>query len=150
MEEAKKLIANNRDAKFNYQLLEFYEAGLSLLGSEVKSLRLGQINLKGSFARIENAEAYLWNAHISPYDSSQRNYDPVRKRKLLLHRQEINKLIGKTREKGLALVPTEVYFKKGKAKIVLALARGKRNFDKREDIKKRDWQREKQRNFKQR
>ncbi|MFH1260168.1 MAG: SsrA-binding protein SmpB [Elusimicrobiota bacterium] len=150
MEEHKELIAANREAKFHYQLLEFYEAGLSLLGSEVKSLRLGQINLKGSFARIENAEAYLWNAHIAPYDPKQKNYDPARKRKLLLHRQEINKLIGKTQEKGLALVPTEIYFKRGKAKIVLAVARGKKNIDKRETIKKRDWQREKQRDFKKR
>lgn len=148
-DESKKIVASNREAKYNYHLLEYYEAGISLLGAEVKSLRLGKANLKGSFARAEKSEVYLWNVHIAPYDPNQKNYEPTRKRKLLLNRQEIDKLLGKTQEKGLTLVPTEIYFKRGKAKVMIALARGKKLFDKREQIKKREWERTKRRETRQ-
>ncbi len=139
-----KVIAENKKALFNYDLLEKLEAGISLLGSEVKSIREGRVSLKESFAEIRNGEVYLLNCHISPYEAANRfNHEPRRPRKLLLHKQEIKRLTGKIKEKGLTLIPTKVYFnEKGKVKIELALARGKRAFEKKEAIKARDVERE--------
>ena len=142
-----KIVCQNRKARFNYFILDKFEAGMVLVGTEVKSLRAGQANLKDSYANIKNGEVYLYNMHISPYPFASRgNHDPVRPRKLLLHKQEIKRLIGKVEEKGQSLVPLAVYFnKKGKAKVTLALAKGKRKYDKREAIRKRDEERELQR-----
>lgn len=138
-----KVICENRKARHDYQILETYEAGIALAGTEVKSLRAGKGNLKDSFARVENAELWLYNMHISPYEQGNRfNRDPKRVRKLLMHRSEIMRLWGKAREKGLALVPLKAYFKDGKVKIELALARGKKLYDKREDIAARETRRE--------
>jgi SsrA-binding protein len=137
------LIADNRKARFDYHILETFEAGVALLGTEVKGIREGKANLRDAFARVEKGEVWLYNVHINPY--SHRGYvdhDPKRRRKLLLHRQEIRKLIGKTVEKGLTLVPTRMYFKNGKVKVALALARGKQVHDKRETIKRRETERE--------
>jgi len=138
-----KVIAKNRRASFEYELGETLEAGLALLGTEVKSIREGRVNLRDSFARVEEGEVFLYNVHISPY--SHRGYadhEPTRPRKLLLHRQEIRKLIGRTVERGLTLVPLRVYFKGGKVKMAVSLARGKQAHDKREAIKKREADRE--------
>jgi SsrA-binding protein len=144
-----KLIAQNKKARFEYFILETFEAGIVLTGTEVKSLRLGKANLKESFGRIENGELFLFNMHISPYSHGNRlNHEPRRTRKLLLHKKEIKKLIGKTKEKGLTLVPTKIYFKDGKCKVELALGKGKKLFDKREEIKRKDAEREAQRSFK--
>jgi SsrA-binding protein len=139
-----KIVAENKKAFFNYDLLEKLEAGISLLGSEVKSIREGRVSLKESFAEIRNGEVYLLNCHISPYEAANRfNHEPRRPRKLLLHKQEIKRLTGKIKEKGLTLIPTKVYFnEKGKVKIEIALARGKRAFEKKEAIKARDVERE--------
>ncbi|MDI6709848.1 MAG: SsrA-binding protein SmpB [Thermoanaerobacterales bacterium] len=138
-----KVICENRKARHDYQILETYEAGIALAGTEVKSLRAGKGNLKDSFARVENAELWLYNMHISPYEQGNRfNRDPKRVRKLLMHRSEVMRLWGKAREKGLALVPLKAYFKDGKVKIELALARGKKLYDKREDIAARETRRE--------
>jgi SsrA-binding protein len=137
------LIADNRKAHFDYHLLETFEAGIALLGTEVKGIREGKANLRDAFARVEKGEVWLYNVHINPY--SHRGYvdhDPKRRRKLLLHRQEIRKLIGKTVEKGLTLVPTRMYFRNGRVKIAIALARGKQVHDKRETIKRRETERE--------
>jgi SsrA-binding protein len=137
------LIADNRKARFDYHVLETFEAGIALLGTEVKGIREGKANLRDAFARVEKGEVWLYNVHINPY--SHRGYvdhDPKRRRKLLLHRQEIRKLIGKTVEKGLTLVPTRMYFKNGKVKVAIALARGKQMHDKRETIKRRETERE--------
>jgi SsrA-binding protein len=137
------LIADNRKAYFDYHVLETFEAGIALLGTEVKGIREGKANLRDAFARVEKGEVWLYNVHINPY--SHRGYvdhDPKRRRKLLLHRQEIRKLIGKTVEKGLTLVPTRMYFKNGKVKVAIALARGKQVHDKRETIKRRETERE--------
>ena len=137
------LIADNRKARFDYHILETFEAGIALLGTEVKGIREGKANLRDAFARVEKGEVWLYNVHINPY--SHRGYvdhDPKRRRKLLLHRQEIRKLIGKTVEKGLTLVPTRMYFKNGKVKVAIALARGKQVHDKRETIKRRETERE--------
>ncbi len=137
------LIADNRKAHFDYHVLETFEAGIALLGTEVKGIREGKANLRDAFARVEKGEVWLYNVHINPY--SHRGYvdhDPKRRRKLLLHRQEIRKLIGKTVEKGLTLVPTRMYFKNGKVKVAIALARGKQVHDKRETIKRRETERE--------
>jgi SsrA-binding protein len=137
------LIADNRKALFDYHLLETFEAGIALLGTEVKGIREGRANLRDSFARVEQGEVWLYNVHISPY--SHRGYvdhDPKRRRKLLLHRAEIRKLIGKTIERGLTLVPTRLYFKNGRVKVALALARGKQAHDKRETIRRREGDRE--------
>ena len=138
-----QLIADNRKALFDYHLLETFEAGIALLGTEVKGIREGRANLRDSFARVEQGEVWLYNVHISPY--SHRGYadhDPKRRRKLLLHRAEIRKLIGKTTERGLTLVPTRIYFKNGRVKVALALARGKQAHDKRETIRRREVERE--------
>lgn len=127
-----RVLCANRHAGHNYFLMERFEAGLALTGTEVKSARAGKIQLKDSYAEVEGGEAWLVNAHISHYSHGNReNHDPVRRRKLLLHRREIDKLLGKTREKGLALIPTKVYLKNGRIKCELALARGKKLHDKR-------------------
>lgn len=142
-EEAQKNIAENRKAFHDYHILETFEAGIVLVGTEVKAIREGSANLRDSFARVEDGEVWLYNVHINPY--SHRGYSdhaPTRRRKLLLHRQEIRKLIGKTVEKGLTLVPTRLYFKNGHVKVALALARGKQAHDKRETVKRREADRE--------
>jgi SsrA-binding protein len=137
-----KIIAENRKARHEYFIEETFEAGLVLQGTEVKSLRLGRANLKDAYARISNGEVYVHQMHISPYPFAYYdNHDPLRPRKLLLHNREIKRLVGKINEKGQTLIPLRVYFKRGKAKILLALAKGKRKYDKREAIKRRDEQR---------
>lgn len=139
-----KVVTDNRKARHDYFIEETYEAGLALTGTEVKSLRAGKANLQDSFARVENGEVLLYNMHISPYEKGNRfNHDPKRVRKLLLHKSEIRRLIGKTQEKGLTLVPLKVYFNpRGLAKLELALARGKKLYDKREAMAERDARRE--------
>lgn len=138
-----KIIAENRKAYHDYHILEKYEAGIALKGTEVKSIRLGRVNLRDSFARIENGELWLYNMHISPYEQGNRfNHEPKRPRKLLMHKREIMRLFGKTREKGLTLVPLKLYFKGNYAKIELGLAKGKKIYDKREEMAKRDAARE--------
>ena len=137
------LIAENRKAFFDYHILETFEAGVALLGTEVKGIREGKANLRDSFARVEQGEVWLYNVHINPY--SHRGYvdhDPKRRRRLLLHKAEIRKLIGRTVEKGLTLVPVRMYLKDGKVKMAVALARGKKAHDKRETIKRREIDRE--------
>ena len=143
-----KIISNNRKARFNYFFTESYEAGIVLKGSEVKSLRDGKVNISESYAVDHNGELFLINSHIPSYkESSYNNHDPKRNRKLLLNKREINKLIGKVNREGFTLIPTILYFKKGKAKIEIAVAKGKREYDKRHVKKKRDWNREKSRYF---
>ncbi|MBI2833707.1 MAG: SsrA-binding protein SmpB [Acidobacteria bacterium] len=142
-ERAEKLIAENRKAYHDYHLLETFEAGIALVGTEVKSIREGRVNLRDSFGRVEGGEVFLYNVHIGPY--THRGYAdhvPTRPRKLLLHRQEIRKLIGKTVERGMTLVPTRMYFKNGRVKVALSLAKGKQAHDKRETIKRREAERE--------
>ena len=144
-----KTVCVNRQARHNYFVEETYEAGLVLLGSEVKSLREGKANLKDSYARIQRGEAFLVNTHISPYPgANQFNHDPTRTRKLLLHQREIERLTGKTKERGLTLVPLRLYFKNGKAKVELGLARGKKLYDKRETLRKKVAAREVERSLK--
>ena len=141
-----KIVSENRKARHDYHIHETFEAGIALTGTEVKSLRAGKANLKDSYARIENGEVFLQQMHISPYEQGNRfNHDPLRPRKLLLHRQEINRLLGKTREKGFSLVPLKVYFARGKAKVELALASGKKLYDKRRDLAERDAKRDMER-----
>ncbi len=139
-----KIIAKNKKAFFNYEILGSYEAGISLLGSEVKSIREGKISLKESYAEIKGREVFLVNCHISPYEAANRfNHEPTRERKLLLHRQEIKRLTGKIKEKGLTLIPTKVMINdKGKVKVEVSLAKGKRIYQKREAIKEKDRERE--------
>ncbi|MFN3920873.1 MAG: SsrA-binding protein SmpB [Caldimicrobium sp.] len=140
-----KIVCTNRKASFLYEIEETYEAGIQLLGCEVKSLREGRANLSDSFARLVNGEVYLYNFHISPYPHSleAKNLDPTRTRKLLLHKREIKRLAGKVQEKGYTLIPLKVYFnERGIAKVELALAKGKKVHDRREDIKRRDLERE--------
>lgn len=138
-----KIICKNRKARFNFEIEDAFEAGISLLGSEVKSLRKGKANLSDSYGKIRNGEVFLVDAHISPYEqASRQNHDPLRERKLLLHKKEIKKLIGKVAERGFSLIPLKLYFKNGKVKVELALAKGKKAFDKREAIKKKDQRRE--------
>jgi SsrA-binding protein len=135
-------IAENRKARHDFHIEETIEAGIALQGTEVKSLRLGRVNLRDSFAKVEKGEVFLHGLHISPYEQGNRfNHDPLRVRKLLLHRREIRRLIGKTREEGYTLVPTKLYFKNGKCKVELALAKGKKLYDKRDTIAKRDAER---------
>ena len=136
----KKLIANNKKARHDFFIEEVYEAGMVLTGTEIKSMRQGKCNLKESYAKIEQGEVIIYNMHISPYEQGNRyNVDPLRPRKLLLHKQEIRKLIGYTTQKGLTLVPLQVYLNhKGLVKMEVAVARGKKLYDKREDIAKRD------------
>ena len=141
-----KIISNNRKAKFNYFFTEFLEAGIVLYGSEVKSLRDGRANISESYAFDNKGEIYLVNSHIPSYkESSYNNHDPNRNRKLLLNKKEINKLIGRIHREGYTLIPTKLYFRKGKAKIEIAVAKGKRKYDKRQSKKTRDWNREKSR-----
>ncbi|MBI4518998.1 MAG: SsrA-binding protein SmpB [Deltaproteobacteria bacterium] len=148
--EGEKIIAVNRKARHDYFIEESCEAGLVLTGSEVKSLRAGKANLKDSYARIERGEAWLVNAHISEYNpSAQFGHEPTRRRKLLLHAREIDRLTGKTKERGLTLVPLRLYFKNGRAKVELGLGRGKKQYDKRESIKERETRREVDRAMKQ-
>ncbi|MEE9543781.1 MAG: SsrA-binding protein SmpB [Thermodesulfobacteriota bacterium] len=145
-----KVVCKNKKAFFDYFVDETFEAGIVLKGTEVKSLRLGRANLRDSFARIRDNEVFLINLHISPYEQGDRFTQPdtTRTRKLLLNRTEIKKLIGKTKEKGYTLIVTKIYFKNGKAKAELGLARGKKHYDKRESIKKKDMEREVSREFK--
>ncbi len=136
---AEESVATNNEARHNYHILESAEAGIELMGAEVKSLRGHKANLKDSFARIEDGEIYLYNMHISPYPQAGRfNPDPKRRRKLLLHKTEIKRLFVQLTQKGLTLIPLKLYFKKGLAKVELALAKGKKLYDRREDIKRRD------------
>jgi SsrA-binding protein len=135
-------IATNRQAAFRFNLLDRFEAGIVLQGSEVKSLRNGSVQLKDAYAEVSDGEVWLRNMHIAPYDPARENHDPERPRKLLLHRREIERLIGKTAEKGLTIVPTRIYFKGSRAKVELALATGKQMHDKRRSIKERDVKRE--------
>lgn len=141
--DAETLIADNRKAHFDYHILETFEAGVQLLGTEVKGIREGKASLRDSYARVDKGEVWLFNVHINPY--SHRGYvdhDPRRKRKLLLHAIEIRKLIGKTTERGLTLVPLRMYFKRGRVKVAIALVKGKQTHDKRETIRKREVDRE--------
>ena len=142
-EKAQSSVAENRKAFHDFHLIETFEAGLVLLGTEVKAIREGRVNLRDSFARVEDGEVFLYNVHISPY--SHRGYadhEPLRRRKLLLHRTEIRKLIGKTVERGMTLVPTRLYFKNGRVKVAIALAKGKKEYDKRETERRREADRE--------
>ena len=148
-EKGSRLIANNKKAYHDYFIEETYEAGIALHGTEVKSLRMGKCSIKESFIRIENDEVYIYGMHISPYEKGNIfNKDPLRVKKLLLHKVEIRKLRAKIAEKGYTLVPLQVYFKDGKAKVEIGLARGKKLYDKREDIAKKDARRETEREFK--
>ena len=147
--EAQKLIANNKKAFHDYFIDETYEAGVALHGTEVKSMRMGKCSIKESFIRIENGEVFVYGMHVSPYEKGNIfNKDPLRVKKLLMHKYEINKLAGKISEKGYTLVPLQVYFKEGKVKVEVGLARGKKLYDKREDIAKKDVRRETEREFK--
>jgi SsrA-binding protein len=142
-ENKEKIIATNRKARHDYHVIDTMETGIVLTGTEVKSLREGKANLKDSYARVQNEEVYLYNTHISPYsEGSYNNHEPLRQRKLLLHKKEIRKLIGKVQEKGLTMVPLKLYFKNGKVKVELAIVRGKKMYDKRRDIDKRESERE--------
>jgi SsrA-binding protein len=141
--DSKKIVATNRKARHNYSILELFEAGVALVGTEVKSLRLGQASLADAFATVDDGEVWLRNLHIPEYEhGSWTNHDPRRNRKLLLHRQQIDGLIGKIRDGNLTLVPLSLYFSEGKVKVELALARGKQAHDKRQDMARRDAQRE--------
>ena len=147
--EAQKLIANNKKAFHDYFIEETYEAGVALHGTEVKSMRLGKCSIKESFIRIENGEVFVYGMHVSPYEKGNIfNKDPMRVKKLLMHRYEINKLAGKIAEKGYTLVPLQVYFREGKVKVEIGLAKGKKLYDKRESIAKKDQRREMEREFK--
>jgi SsrA-binding protein len=144
-----KLISSNRKARHDYHIDETYEAGIVLTGTEVKSVRAARVNLKDSYARVEDGELLLYNMHISPYEQGNRfNHDPLRTRKLLMHRVEIGRLAGKVKEKGYALIPLKIYLKRGLVKVELALARGKKLYDKRQTIAERDSRREMERVFK--
>ena len=147
--ETQKLIANNKKAFHDYFVDETYEAGVALHGTEVKSMRMGKCSIKESFIRIENGEVFVYGMHVSPYEKGNIfNKDPLRVKKLLMHKYEINKLAGKIAEKGYTLVPLQVYIKEGKVKVEVGLARGKKLYDKREDIAKKDVRRETEREFK--
>ena len=147
--EAKKLIANNKKVFHDYFLEETFEAGIELAGTEVKSLRMGKCSIKESFIHIENGEVIIYGMHISPYEKGNIfNKDPLRPRKLLMHKREITKLAGQIAQKGFTVVPVEVYFKNGLVKVEIALARGKKLYDKRQDIAKKDAKREAERDFK--
>lgn len=150
MSDKVKIISDNRQARYLYEILETYEAGVQLVGTEVKSIRAGKVNLRDGYALIRNGEAWLTNVHISPYDTTGKyfNHEPKRDRKLLLHKKEINKLIGALQEKGLTLVPLKMYLKGEWVKVSLGLGKGKKLHDKRETIKRREDQREMQRALK--
>ncbi len=146
-----KVIAENRKARHEYHIEDVIEAGLVLQGTEVKSIRGRRVNLKDSFAKVENNEVFLYGMHISPYEQGNRfNHDPLRVRKLLLNRSEIRRLIGVTREKGMALIPLRMYFRRGRVKLELAVARGKKLYDKRQDLAERTAQRDIERAFRER
>lgn len=141
-QEGIKIIAQNRKARYDYEVLDSFEAGIALLGSEVKAVREGKVTLKDSYAVIQRGEIFLQKVHISHYSPASRfNHDLERPRKLLLHRWEINRLLGQAEQKGLTMVPLKIYFKRGRAKVELALVRGKKFYDKREDIARRDAER---------
>ncbi len=143
-----KVISENRKAWHDYFIDEKYEAGLVLTGTEVKSLRLGHAMLRDGYAAVENGELFLYNVHISPFEQANRfNHEPLRKRKLLMHKQEIMRLMGRVREKGYTLVPLQLYFKQGRAKVEIGLAHGKKQYDKRHDIAEREAKRDMQREF---
>ena len=149
MSEAMKPVANNKKAYHDYFIEEKYEAGIVLHGTEVKSMRMGKCSIKESFIRIENGEIFAYGMHVSPYEKGNIfNKDPLRVKKLLLHKKEINKLMGKIAEKGYTLVPLQVYFKDGKAKVEIGLAKGKKLYDKRQDIAKKDQRREAEKELK--
>jgi len=144
-----KMIANNKKAYHDYFILDTYEAGIALHGTEVKSLRMGKCSIKESFIRVDNGEVYVYGMHISPYEKGNIfNKDPLRVKKLLLHKQQIRKLIGNSSEKGYTIVPLQVYFKDGRAKIEIGLAKGKKLYDKRQDIAKKDQKREAEKELK--
>ena len=147
--ETQKLVANNKKAYHDFFIDETYETGIALHGTEVKSIRMGKCSIKESFIRIENGEVFVYGMHVSPYEKGNIfNKDPLRVKKLLMHRSEINKLMGKIKEKGYTLVPLQVYFKKGRVKVEIGLARGKKLYDKRADIAKKDQKREAEKEFK--
>ena len=139
-----KIVSDNREARYQYEILETYETGIELLGTEVKSIRQGRVNLRDGYALVRNSEVWLHNVHVSPHETTNQayNHDPRRTRKLLLHAQEIRKLIGQVEQKGLTLVPLKMYFKRGWVKLTLALVRGKKLHDKREDLKRKQERRE--------
>ncbi len=142
-ESGRKIVARNRKARHEYEILETYEAGIVLRGPEVKSVRAGNIAFRDAFARLEGGEMLLYNLHISPYEpATNQNEDPTRVRKLLLHKQEIRRMVGKVEEKGLTLIPLDVYFARGFAKVTVALARGRKLYDKRDKLKKQTQERE--------
>lgn len=142
------IISRNKRARFDFFIDETYEAGIVLTGTEVKALRQGKVNLKDSYAKIKNEEIYLMDVHISPYTHGNRfNHDPDRPRKLLMHKREIKRLYGKSREKGFSLVPTKLYFKAGRVKVEIGLGKGKRTYDKRELLKRKTLEREVERNY---
>ena len=144
-----KIISNNRKASFNYFFKEFFEAGIVLKSSEIKSIRTGKVNISDAYAYDHNGEIFLVNSHVSSYkESSYNDHEPLRNRKLLLNKKEINKLLGRINREGFTLIPTKLYFKKGKAKIEIAVSKGKKEYDKRHTKKTRDWNREKERYFK--
>ncbi|MBG9586723.1 SsrA-binding protein SmpB [Cytobacillus firmus] len=146
-----KMVAQNKKAYHDFAIEETYEAGIVLQGTEIKSIRAGKVNLKDSYARIQNNEIYLFGMHVSPYEQGNRyNHDPLRTRKLLLHRKEISKLIGESKEVGYSIVPLKMYLKNGYAKVLIGLARGKKKYDKREDLKKKEAKREVERAFRER
>jgi len=146
-----KVIAQNKKANHDYFIEETFETGMVLQGTEIKALRAGRANLKDSYARVHNGEVFLYNLHISPYEQGNRyNHDPLRTRKLLLHKREISKLIGLTKEEGYALVPLKIYLKNGYAKLLLGLGKGKKKYDKREDLKKKEAKRDIERAFRER
>jgi SsrA-binding protein len=145
------LIAQNRKARHDYHVEETFEAGIVLQGTEIKSIRGRRVNLKDSFARVQNGEVYLHNMHISPYEQGNRyNHDPLRTRKLLLHKKEISRLLGSTKEQGYSIIPLKLYTKNGFAKVLIGLAKGKKNYDKREDLKKKTASREIEKAFRER
>lgn len=147
--ESQKLIANNKKAYHDFFIDETYECGIALHGTEVKSMRMGKCSIKEAFVRIEDGEVFVYGMHVSPYEKGNIfNKDPLRVKKLLLHKYEINKLLGKIKEKGCTLVPLQVYFKDGKVKVEIGLARGKKLYDKREAIAKKDQRREAEKEFK--
>ncbi len=142
-ENSRKTICVNKRARFDYEIDDLYEAGLALQGTEVKSLRQGRVNLKDAYADVQNGEVYLLHAHIDQYEQGNRfNHDPERPRKLLLHKQEIRRLVGKTKEKGLTLIPTRMYFSRGKVKVEIGVGKGKKTYDKRQDLKRHTAQRD--------
>ncbi|AEH54289.1 MULTISPECIES: SsrA-binding protein SmpB [Heyndrickxia] len=144
-----KVLAQNKKASHDYFIEETYEAGIVLQGTEIKSIRAGRVNLRDSFARVEKGEVFVYGMHISPYEQGNRyNHDPLRPRKILLHKKEIDRLAGVTKEKGYALIPLKIYIKNGYAKVLLGVARGKKNYDKRESLKRKEAAREIERAFK--